>query len=93
MSRNPGLGYNWFQKYWREVYEARDGVCVSGGNIYASPRYYDKLLEVSSPDLRDYRSFTRYVNSARFVEDSSPMRLLSREVCALAQQKLKVRGL
>jgi hypothetical protein len=93
MSRNPGLGFTWFQKYWREVYEARDGVCLQGGYVQSPPRYYDKLLEVSCPDLRDYRSFTRYTNSARFVEDSSPQRLLTREICALAAQKMKVRGL
>lgn len=93
MSRNPGLGYTWFQKYWREVYEARDGVCVQGGHVFKAPRYYDKLLADTAPDLRSYKDLERYLNSARFVEDSSPQRLLTREICALAAQKMKGRGL
>jgi len=30
MSLKPGIGYEWFRRYWREVYEARDGIVVRG---------------------------------------------------------------
>lgn len=89
MSRRPGLGYAWFQKYWPEVYQARDGCVLPGGKVLRAPRYYDKLLSETAPDLREFKDFERYVSAGRLVEDSSPARLLSREVVALSQQKMK----
>jgi len=39
MSLRPGLGATWFAKYWREVYEARDGVVQYGGKVLPAPRF------------------------------------------------------
>lgn len=44
MSLKPGLGYEWFSKYWKEVYGPRDGVPLKGGVVVPAPRYYDTLL-------------------------------------------------
>lgn len=43
MSRNPGLGKGWWQKYRSEVYRD-DAVPVRGGEM-GPPRYYDKKEE------------------------------------------------
>ncbi len=43
MSRRPGIGQTWFEKFCSEVYPS-DQV-VSRGRIMKPPRYYDKLLE------------------------------------------------
>jgi hypothetical protein len=43
MSRNPGLGYSWFQKYKSDVYP-HDYVVIRGGYKSRPPRYYDSLL-------------------------------------------------
>ena len=49
-SRNPrGLGFDWFQKYWRDVYPS-DQVVFDGG-IYRPPKYYDKLLQEFHPGV------------------------------------------
>lgn len=39
----PGIGYEWFQKYYSDVYP-HDYV-VFNGRKYRPPRYYDKLYE------------------------------------------------
>jgi hypothetical protein len=43
MSRQPGLGRSWFDKYWRDIYP-KDFVTVEGKK-FKPPRYYDKLLQ------------------------------------------------
>lgn len=37
MSLKPGIGKTWFEKYWREVYEARDGIVQQGGKQIPPP--------------------------------------------------------
>lgn len=85
MSLRPGLGYAWFQKYWREVYLARDGVVLPGGRVLPSPSYYDSLLMASAPEVSEEKQFSRYLNSLQFQEDCTPERLAVREVCAKAK--------
>lgn len=43
MSRRPGLGKEWFSRYWRDVYP-RDEVWMNGKR-YRPPKYYDGLLQ------------------------------------------------
>ena len=85
MSLKPGLGFSWFEKYWKEVYVARDGVCRPGGRTIPAPRAYDKWLESMDSDLREYRDYTRYISSAKFVADCTPERLAVREHVARAR--------
>lgn len=85
MSLKPGIGYEWFQKYWREVYLARDGVVVPGGRTVPPPAYYDKLLRDLDFDLADHKAAERYARSLTFADDTTPARLLTREICAKAR--------
>jgi len=85
MSRRPGLGETWFNKYWRDVYECRDGIVQRGGRLGKPPRYYDNLLAKTDPDLRDYKDLERYEKSGDFMADCTPTRLREREICAEAQ--------
>lgn len=91
MSLRPGLGYPWFQKYWADVYQARDGVVQMGGFTVPAPRYYDKLLSTFNSDLHDYKQFERYAKSALFLDDTTPARLAVRETCAYARYNHKER--
>lgn len=84
MSLRPAIGYTWFQKFWPEVAKARDGVIVDGKRL-PCPRYYDRLLEVTAPDLCDARDFDRYVRSREFQEDCTPERLAVREAVVQAR--------
>lgn len=93
MSLKPGIGFTWFQKYWRDVYVARDGVVRNGGHVVPSPRFYDKLLMDVAPDLREHKDLERYFRSAEFAADCTPDRLAVREKCAIAKAKFLKRDL
>lgn len=47
MSRMPGIGYTWFQKYGGDVYP-KDFVTVNGTK-YRPSRYYDSLYARKNP--------------------------------------------
>ena len=85
MSLKPGIGWTWFEKYWKEVYLGRDGCVLKGGQKVPAPKYYDKLLEKIDEDLRDEKSFERYLKSLEFREDCSRERLEVREKVAFAR--------
>lgn len=70
MSRRPGLGFEWFKKYKEDVYP--DDFVVAKGRKFAVPRYYDGLLESSSPQLFEEVRRTR---RERMREEESPERL------------------
>lgn len=92
MSLKPGIGYPWFQKFWKDVYVARDA-CVVDGKILPAPRYYDKLLEVTDVGLSTEKEYDRYINSDKFKDDCTPDRLSVREVVAMARLNTLQRNL
>lgn len=47
MSRRPGIGLRWIEKYWRDCYP--NDVCVMDGIVGKPPRYYDEYLESKVP--------------------------------------------
>ena len=79
MSLRPGIGYPWFQKYWRDICLARDA-CVVNGKEVSTPRYYDLKLDVEQPVVASDRDYERYLKSLTFDEDdNSPERLAVQE--------------
>lgn len=50
MSRRPGIGFEWFQKYYKDVFP-NDFVVDNKGKKNAPPRYYFKLLDDLSHEL------------------------------------------
>ncbi len=51
MSRRPGIGSAWYEKFKRDVYP-RDEVIIRGGRQIRPPRFYDDRLEKENPKLR-----------------------------------------
>lgn len=49
MSLKPGIGADWFQANWSEVYP--DDEVIVNGKSRKPPKYYDVLLERMKPDL------------------------------------------
>lgn len=49
-SRRPGLGADWFNRFWSDVYN-HDRVVLQSGFIARPPKYYDRLLEKSHLSL------------------------------------------
>ncbi|MEK9780954.1 MAG: replication initiation protein [Gammaproteobacteria bacterium] len=52
MSRKPGIGYEWFEKYKTDVYP--NDYCIINGKKIRPPRYYDNLL--SEEELEEIKN-------------------------------------
>ena len=93
MSLKPGIGYTWFQKYWKEIYKARDGVVTKGGITYSPPRYYDKLIEQIDENMIEDKKWERYLKGEKYRNESTPERLKTQEIVLKAKIKQKQRQL
>ena len=80
MSRRPGIGADWYDKYKKEVYPS-DSVVMRGREMLPPP-YYDKLLEKSDPALFDKikRERTNAAKDFADSEDSRSRRLIDRRI-------------
>jgi hypothetical protein len=83
MSRNPGIGKNWIEKYHRDTYV--DDKVIVRGKAAKPPRYYDIYHELVNPDGHAKVLANRQKN--RSTEDETPERLAVREACAEARLK------
>lgn len=75
MSRRPGIGSLWLQKYLSEVYPSDE--VIMRGRAMKPPRYYDLQLEAVNPG--DALEVARKRRRARRLEDQTPDRLAVRE--------------
>lgn len=48
MSRKPGIGYHWYQKFKTDIYPK--GILIHNGIKQMPPRYYDNLFQKEDPD-------------------------------------------
>lgn len=89
MSRRPGIGSFWFDRYKSDVYPSDE--VVHRGTRMRPPRYYDNLLDKSDPDLLEYLKSLR---AQRVVgEDNTQARLDVKQEVALANMKIYSRNL
>ena len=89
MSNRPGIGKTWLEKYHTDVFP-EDLVTVEGGKKFKVPKYYRDWLREHEPDL--YESLRRKrVAHAKRSEDNTPERLATREKCAQARNKFKIK--
>lgn len=91
MSLRPGIASAWFRRFASDV-TTFDHV-VHEGKRYPVPRYYDRLLERSDPDLLARWKEDRELRSLPFRPDGSPDRLLVRETVEAARIKTLKREL
>lgn len=85
MSRRPGIGSKWFDKFRSDVYPEDE--VVYDGKRFRPPRFYDSRLAVdaSGEALLEEMKFKRRRLAAKHSEDLTPERLRVREVCADAR--------
>ncbi len=78
MSRRPGIGYPWIEKYLENVYNL-DRIVVKGHESLP-PRYYDSILKERYPEWLD---FIKEQRCSRFADDYNNIlsRLHTREEC------------
>ena len=77
MSRRPGLGTSWFEKYWKDVYP--DNFVILNGQKVKPPAFYDKLLEKNNPQLAKEMKNQRKKKIKKQTFNYTPDRLRVRE--------------
>lgn len=90
MSRRPGIGRGWFEKFQTDVFP-HDFV-VSNNTKMRPPKYYDNLFEVDDPEAFEKIKSNRVKNSKKYVDNNTPERLQVRKVVQEARLKRLVRN-
>lgn len=90
MSRRPGIGSKWFDRYRDETY--RDDFVIVEGKKKKPPRYYDNQYELTGGDIEALRA-SRRLRAARHLKDNTPERLATRETVQTAKLDLLPRKL
>jgi hypothetical protein len=85
MSRRPGIGYEWYQKYKSDCYPSN--YLIQDGRKTPIPKYYDKLLELENEIEYKAIKTARELALAAHKADLTPERLKQREKTKLAQLK------
>lgn len=81
MSRDPGIGSWWYDKYGSDVFPGDRA--VSEGKCYKVPRYYWRRFELEAdPCLVEDVAYARELRARARLSDSTPERRLVREVVA-----------
>ena len=93
MSRRPGIGYDWFQKYKSDVFPS-DEVPVPGfGVIKKVPRYYEEIFKEERPLSLEEIKATRRRFKEEHEDDYTPQRLMDRYEVKKASLEFKKRVL
>ena len=79
MSLKPGIGQDWFNKYFKDVYND-DAVVLEGGRKVKPPRYYDKKYELIDPDHMESIKQERVLKALKNWKDNTPERLAVKEI-------------
>lgn len=92
MSRNPGIGTGYFEKYKEEIYR-RDSVVVNGREV-RPPRFYDNKFELISSDrLAELKVARRKLALDKPRSEDTNRRRVVREIVEAAKLKQKGRTL
>lgn len=84
MSRRPGIGREWFEKFKGDIW--RRGDVVSRGMPMKPPRYYDVALELENPG--EFERLRQERRKKRKRQDETVERLADREVCLQSRTHL-----
>ena len=88
MSRRPGVGRGWFDKYGQETY-AHDN-CVVKGRLVRPPRFYDGMFEILEPErMRAIKSERKRRAALQRDENLIDRRLVRERVQELNLKALK----
>lgn len=83
MSRRPGIGSRWLEKFQTDVYP--HGAVVHNGAEGPPPRYYDKWFKKQEPEKYEEMKKKRMRNAVKTSKDKTERRLKVREKVKKAQ--------
>lgn len=86
MSNRPGIGRRFVEKFKTDVFPA-DHV-VQGGKPRKVPRYFDKVLDATEPDLMKAIKAERVARSLEKADDNTPDRLQVKAEVAWRKSRL-----
>lgn len=93
MSRRPGIGKEWFDKNWRDVYvNGEDSVIMNGVKV-RPPKYYDSQYEIVSPSDHEFVKHKRKRNALRHAGNNTLSRLRVRERVQKARLRMLPRDM
>jgi hypothetical protein len=81
MSKKPGIGKPWYDKYLTDVYP--HGYVVMNDVKQKPPKYYDKLFSTDFPLIYDDVLLERHNEAQKHIADKTDSRMRQRELCAL----------
>lgn len=90
MSRRPGIGAAWLEKYWRDLYVAGHHGVIINGSRKSIPKYFDTLLERIDPFLKEQLAYEREKRAEPYLHDQTPDRLAVRETVEIARRKFNL---
>lgn len=82
MSKHPGLGNAWYNK-WKEDIYPRDQIVINGKRV-RPPRYYDKLREREQPEQMQMVKGRRALKAAAKWKDNSERRREAKDIVTRA---------
>lgn len=91
MSLRPGIGREWLEKYWQDVYPG-DYVIIDGQR-YTPPRYYDKWFAEKDPKAFEEIQARREQFANDHMHDNTDKRLDVRNECAQHKANRLIRPL
>jgi hypothetical protein len=91
MSRRPGIGRGYYDKYKNEIYP--DDFVVSRGHKMTPPKFYDNLLYQDNPEQYECIKGHRIQNAKKHDDYENYTRLPVKEEIIYAKMKLKDRPL
>lgn len=91
MSRKPGIGKHWIEKYTTDVYP--EGMNVVNGHKSRPPRYYDKYFKTHNLDQYEDMCYRRHLEARDQAQHNTDERLAVREHIAKAKTQLLQRKL
>lgn len=90
MSRRPGIGANWIEKFSDDTY--KDDSVIINGKQTRPPKFYDGLLEKRDPQKYEAIKTERIRLAQKYQHDNTPRRLAEKEKCLEAKQNQQQRN-
>lgn len=92
MSRRPGIGQAWFDKYSSDIVRNEGSLVLPGGFHHKTPKYYDRQFELTQPENFAEIKAKRVMNN-RDNPDNEQRRLYVRQLVEDGKYSLKKRKL
>lgn len=88
-----GIGANWIDQYWEDVYPSDEIPIFSKGNVKGVPRFYDEALKHIDPELYEKVKLARSDYARKNPLEFTPQRLEAKFKCKKALKEHLKRNL